>query len=206
VVDHQIAHVYVQRDRIDEVKALVSKLDGVDAVLDTEGKRAAGLDHPRSGELVAIAQRDRWFSYYYWLDDARAPEFARTVDIHRKPGYDPVELFADPAIRALPVKIGWTLLKKKLGFRYLMDVISLDTTLVQGSHGRLPETPGQGPVFCSSEPALVPEGAVPAALVKQLILDHLFEPAVHAVTAPAASRGVLRSAASATSSSRPADP
>ena len=174
VADHQIAHVYVRDGRIEEVKALLSKLEGVESVLDAEGKRAAGLDHPRSGELVAIARRDRWFSYYYWLDDARAPEFARTVDIHRKPGYDPVELFADPAIRALPVKIGWTLLKKKLGFRYLMDVIPLDTSLVQGSHGRLPETSGEGPVFCSSEPALVPEGPVSAAAVKELVLAHLF--------------------------------
>ncbi len=80
-------------------KALLEGLDGVETVLDEEGKRAHGLDHPRSGELVAISKADRWFSYYYWLDDERAPDFARTVDIHRKPGYDPVELFVDPAIR-----------------------------------------------------------------------------------------------------------
>ena len=39
-----------------------------------------------------------WFTYYYWLDDAKAPDFARCVDIHRKPGYDPAELFIDPEI------------------------------------------------------------------------------------------------------------
>ena len=78
---------------MNEVKALVEGLDGVEQVLDEEGKRAFGLDHERSGELVAIAKPDRWFSYYYWLDDDVAPDFARTVDIHRKPGYDPVELF-----------------------------------------------------------------------------------------------------------------
>ncbi len=85
-----------------------------------------------------------------------APDFARTVDIHRKPGYDPVELFLDPALRAPKLKVGWTLLKKAAGFRYLMDVIPLDASLVRGSHGRLPETPGAGPVFISSEPGLVP--------------------------------------------------
>lgn len=178
VADHQVAHVYVRSPaRVAEVKALVEGLDGVESVLDEEGKRAAGLDHPRSGELVAITRKDRWFSYYYWLDDAKAPEFARTVDIHRKPGYDPVELFADPAIRALPVKIGWTLLKKKLGFRYLMDVIPLDTGLVRGSHGRLTERPGEGPVICSNEPRLLPEGTrgLRAADVKELILRHVFD-------------------------------
>ncbi len=178
VADHQVAHVYVRSPaRVAEVKALVEGLEGVESVLDEEGKRAAGLDHPRSGELVAITRKDRWFSYYYWLDDARAPEFARTVDIHRKPGYDPVELFADPAIRALPVKIGWTLLKKALGFRYLMDVIPLDTGLVKGSHGRLNDAPGEGPMIASSEPRLLPEGGggLRADRVKDLILSHVFD-------------------------------
>lgn len=176
VADHQVAHVYVrQKGRVAEVKGLLESLPGVESVLDEEGKRAAGLDHPRSGELVAISARDRWFSYYYWLDDARAPEFARAVDIHRKPGYDPVELFADPKIVSLPLKVGWTLLKKKLGFRYMMDVIPLDATLVQGSHGRVGGAPGEGPLFCSSDPALVPEGPLPAAAVKGLLLAHLFD-------------------------------
>ena len=92
------------RSRVAEVQGAARGLDGVERVLDEEGKRAFGLDHPRSGELVAIAAPDRWFSYYYWLDDARAPDFARTVDIHRKPGYDPVELFVDPAIRFPPAR------------------------------------------------------------------------------------------------------
>lgn len=175
VADHQVAHVYVREARrLAEVKALIEGLPGVDVVLDEEGKRAAGLDHPRSGELVAIARKDRWFSYYYWLDDDRAPEFARTVDIHRKPGYDPVELFADPKIRSLPAKVGWTLLKKKLGFRYLMDVIPLDTSLVQGSHGRLPDLPGEGPLLCAGEPDLLPPGPVRADAVKDIVLDLLF--------------------------------
>ena len=107
VADHQVAHVYVRRpERVAEVRALLEGVEGVDAVLGEEGKRAQDLDHPRSGELVAISTADRWFSYYYWLDDERAPDFARTVDIHRKPGYDPVELFLDPALRAPKLKVG----------------------------------------------------------------------------------------------------
>ncbi|HLT39958.1 MAG TPA: alkaline phosphatase family protein, partial [Enhygromyxa sp.] len=99
VADHQIAHVYVRDPgEIDEVRTLLERLPGVERVLDAAGKRELGLDHPRAGELVAISQADRWFTYYYWLDDRRAPDYARTVDIHRKPGYDPCELFVDPGL------------------------------------------------------------------------------------------------------------
>jgi predicted AlkP superfamily pyrophosphatase or phosphodiesterase len=175
VADHQIAHVYVRRpERIPEVQRLVERVPGVEAVLDQEGKRAAGLDHPRSGELVAVSRADRWFTYYYWLDDAKAPDFARTVDIHRKPGYDPVELFRNPALRVPAISIGWRLAKKTLGFRYLMDVIPLDASLVKGSHGRPTDDPGAGPLMISSEPGLLPDGPVDATQVKGLILDHVF--------------------------------
>jgi predicted AlkP superfamily pyrophosphatase or phosphodiesterase len=177
VADHQVAHVYVRRrERIAEVKRLLEALPGVETVLDDEGKRVHGLDHPRSGELVALAARDRWFTYYYWLDDQVAPDFARTVDIHRKPGYDPVELFLDPALRAPRLKVGWTLLKKMAGFRYLMDVIPLDASLVRGSHGRLHDTREAGPVLISSEPGLLPADIVRAGDVKPLLLAHVFEP------------------------------
>ncbi|MEB2284028.1 MAG: alkaline phosphatase family protein [Polyangiaceae bacterium UTPRO1] len=176
VADHQIAHVYVRRrERIDEVRQLLAGLDGVERVLDAAGQRAAGLDHPRSGELVAVTAADRWFSYYFWLDDARAPDYARTVDIHRKPGYDPVELFLDPALRLPQLKIAWTLAKKAAGFRTLMDVIPLDATLVRGSHGRPTDDPAAGPLVMTSEPALLPER--PAATdVKDLVLRHVFGP------------------------------
>jgi predicted AlkP superfamily pyrophosphatase or phosphodiesterase len=176
LADHQVVHVYVQHGTsVGEVKRLLEGLDGVEQVLDDEGKRAFRLDHPRSGELVAISKPDRWFSYYYWLDDARAPDFARTVDIHRKPGYDPVELFVDPAIRVPPLAIGWRLLKRKLGSRTLLDVISLkDTHLVKGSHGRLTDDPDGGPLVISSAPDLLPEDAIEATLFKDLVLDHVF--------------------------------
>jgi predicted AlkP superfamily pyrophosphatase or phosphodiesterase len=176
LADHQVAHVYLQHgSSAREVKALLERVDGIERVLDEEGKSAAGLDHPRSGELVAIAAPDRWFSYYYWLDDERAPDFARTVDIHRKPGYDPVELFVDPAIRFPPLAVGWRLLKRKLGSRTLLDVISLkDTQLVKGSHGRLPDDPTHGPLVISSAPDLLRAGEVAATDFKELVLAHVF--------------------------------
>jgi hypothetical protein len=175
VADHQVAHVYVARaERVPEVKALLEALPGVEQVLDDGGKRSHGLDHARSGELVAISQADRWFSYYYWQDDDRAPDFARTVDIHRKPGYDPAELFLDPALSLPRLKIGWKLALKALGFRTLLDVIPLDASLVRGSHGRLTDRDDSGPVFLSSEPEMLPEGPVAATAVKGLILDHVF--------------------------------
>jgi predicted AlkP superfamily pyrophosphatase or phosphodiesterase len=176
LADHQVAHVYVQDPgRLDAVRDLVATLDGVEAVWGEEAKRAHGLDHPRSGELVAISKPDRWFSYYYWLDDARAPDFARTVDIHRKPGYDPVELFFDPAYRFTKLQAGWRLGLRKLGQRRLLDVISLkDTQLVKGTHARLTDDPDMGPLVIGSEPDLLPEGAVHATAFKQLVLDHVF--------------------------------
>ena len=175
VADHQIAHVYVNDvQRLGEVRALLEGLDGVERVLDTAGQRAAGLAHERSGELIAISQADRWFSYYYWLDDRLAPDFARTVDIHRKPGYDPVELFIDPEIRFPMLATGWRLAKRKAGLRALLDVISLkDTALVKGSHGRLTDDPDHGPLVISSRADCLPGGAVEASGFKQLVLDHL---------------------------------
>ena len=178
VADHQLAHIYVAEPAlIKKVRRIVEGIDGVDAVLDEEGKREMGLDHPRSGELVALAEPDAWFTYYYWLDDSHAPDFARTVDIHRKPGYDPVELFIDPAIRFPKLALGWRLLKKKLGFRTLMDVIPLDAGLVKGSHGRADTPDALGPIFMSSEPWLLPGGPVDATDVKELFLAHIFEDA-----------------------------
>lgn len=176
VADHQVAHVYVNDPgRIAEVRALLERLDGVEAVLDQSGKRAAGLDHERSGELIAISKAERWFSYYYWLDDQVAPDFARTVDIHRKPGYDPVELFIDPQIRFPLLATGWRLAKRKFGMRALLDVISLkDTALVKGSHGRIGGDPAHGPLVISSRADRLPAGALEASAFKQLVLDHLF--------------------------------
>jgi predicted AlkP superfamily pyrophosphatase or phosphodiesterase len=174
VADHQVAHVYVNDPvYIPKVRDLLETTEGVAQVLDEEGKQAYHLNHTRSGELVAIAQSDAWFTYYYWLDDAKAPDFARTVDIHRKPGYDPVELFLNPQLKFPKLKIASKLLQKKLGFRYLMDVIPVDASLVRGSHGCVTTSPSEGPMFISHQTHLVNEGLIPATDVCSLILQHL---------------------------------
>ncbi|MFH0944608.1 MAG: alkaline phosphatase family protein [Planctomycetota bacterium] len=175
VADHQVAHVYVADAKdLGPVRRLLEATAGIERVLGEEEKRESGLDHPRSGELVAVAAADRWFSYYYWLDDQLAPDFARTVDIHRKPGYDPVELFLDPKIRLPKLKVAGALLKKRLGMRYLLDVISLDASLVKGSHGRLPDREDEGPVLICSRKRLARD-RFSATDVRPLLLDLLFE-------------------------------
>ncbi|MEU4624911.1 nucleotide pyrophosphatase/phosphodiesterase family protein [Actinoplanes sp. NPDC023801] len=166
VADHQVAHVYV-RDPADvpAVSALLRELPGVAEVHD-------GLGHERSGELVLVAERDAWFTYYYWLDDDRAPDFARLVDIHRKPGYDPAELFFDPAGPAAAKRRAATALaRKKLGMRYLMRVVGLDAgaRAVRGSHGRLPDDAADAPVLlCSDATGAVDR--IGATEVKSLLL------------------------------------
>jgi predicted AlkP superfamily pyrophosphatase or phosphodiesterase len=175
VADHQIAHVYVNDPRrVSDVARMLARVPGVDMVLDRGGQAEFGLDHERSGELVAVSAPDAWFTYYYWLDDQRAPDYARTVDIHRKPGYDPAELFLDPALPLPKLRVAATLARKALGFRYLMKVIPLDATLVRGSHGRITESLDDGPVLITSERNAV-EGPLEATQVRDLILGHLFE-------------------------------
>ena len=148
VADHQIAHIYINNaERQTELRALLEATPGIEQVLDKQQQTAWRIAHERSGDFVVIAEADTWFSYYFWLDDALAPDYARTVDIHRKPGYDPVEMFLDPTLTWPVVSVGWRLFKKKLGLRTLMDVIPLDASLIKGSHGRLPEDPEQGAIL-----------------------------------------------------------
>ncbi|MEU8542423.1 nucleotide pyrophosphatase/phosphodiesterase family protein [Streptomyces sp. NPDC048717] len=154
VADHQIAHVYVADPAdVPAVQRVLESLPGVGAVLDEAGRKERGLDHPRSGELVALADRDAWFTYYYWLEDDRAPDFARLVDIHRKPGYDPAELLFDHTDRRVRLRAATALVRKRLGMRYLMNVVSLDSGRVRGSHGLLPAHPDEGPVLLCDDPA-----------------------------------------------------
>jgi predicted AlkP superfamily pyrophosphatase or phosphodiesterase len=175
VADHQVAHVYVNGppDRIADVKRLLQVIPGVAQVLDREEQRSIHLDHARSGELVCLAEAGAWFTYYFWLDDARAPDYARTVDIHRKPGYDPVELFLDPKLSVPKARVGWMVAKKKLGFRTLMRVIPLDAALVKGSHGLAAGKPEEGALLMTSEKHLLATPEVAATGVFELLLRHL---------------------------------
>jgi len=174
VADHQVAHIYVNdRTRLHEVRAAVERVAGVDTVLGESEKRSAHIAHERAGDLIAVAVRDAWFTYYFWEDDRRAPDFARTVEIHRKPGYDPVELFLDPAIRIPPLTVGWKLMKRKAGLRSLLDVIPLDAKLVKGSHGRQTGWDEDGPVFITRTKELVSTQEITSVDVHALILRHL---------------------------------
>ena len=176
VADHQVAHVYVADPAdVGRVRDLLLGLPGVDEVLDRAAQRRYGLDHERSGELVVVAEPGAWFTYYYWLDDDRAPEFARGVDIHRKPGYDPAELFFDPADRLAKAKAGLGLVRKKLGLRYAMNVVPLDPSWVRGTHGRLPSSEADAPLLLCSDAALPfwddAGDVVAAARVRDLVLQ-----------------------------------
>ena len=173
VADHQIAHVYVREPGdIAAVAKLCEALPGVEQVLDLQGKAAYGLDHERSGELVLVADPEAWFTYYYWLDDAAAPDFARVVEIHRKPGYDPAELLFDPVDPGAAKRRAITAVaRKKLGLRYVLNVVGLDAgaRAVRGSHGRLPTDPLDAPVLLCSDPSGVRD-QVAATEVKGLLL------------------------------------
>ena len=158
-MDHQFANVFV-RDAdpvvIDQVVRLFEQQDGIAEVLAGTRRANRDMDHERAGEVILVSSPHSWQAYYWWLDDARAPDFARTVDIHRKPGYDPVELFLDPGLAFPKARIAWRLLQKKLGFRMLMDVIPLDTSLVKGAHGCRPVSRADWPVLISPEPDWLP--------------------------------------------------
>jgi predicted AlkP superfamily pyrophosphatase or phosphodiesterase len=175
VADHQIAHVYVNdRTRVDEVRALVAATAGVETVLGRSEQQGARIAHARAGDLIAVAEPDAWFTYYYWTDDDRAPDYARTVDIHRKPGYDPVELFLDPALPLPSLSVGWRLAKRSAGFRTLLDVIPLDATLVRGSHGRQDVAAADRPVIISRSRGVF-DDRLSSVDVHDVLLRHLFD-------------------------------
>lgn len=156
VADHQVAHIYINDESLrDEVEQLLYSTEGVEEVRvgadffegPTESKNNRAVE--RAGDLIAVSEQDAWFTYYYWFDGTKAPDFARCVDIHRKPGYDPVELFLDPQLKAPQLKVAKFLLKKKLGLRGLLDVIPLDASLVKGSHGRDNVCEAEQPIFAT---------------------------------------------------------
>jgi hypothetical protein len=173
VCDHQLAHVYVNDPAgLGRIRDLIARQPGVARVLAGAEREELGLDHRRSGELIALSRPNAWFAYPFWLDDRQAPDYARTVDIHRKPGYDPCELFLDPALSFPKLRVARRLLGKKLGFRNLLDVIPLDPSLVRGSHGLPASEPLDRPVLIGDGPA-PPGNAVPQTALHDLLLRAL---------------------------------
>ncbi len=172
IADHQVAHIYLNDPSLrDKVRQVLEITPGVQHVLGQAEKSDHRLDHDRSGDFIVIADERSWFTYYYWEDDARAPDFARCVDIHRKCGYDPAELFLDPGLRLPKGRLALRLLQKKLGFRYLMDVIPLDANLVRGSHGRVPEDTLDWPILIGPIKSLSNQEFIMA----DSVCSHLFE-------------------------------
>lgn len=176
VADHQIAHVYLNDPSIKlEVKALLETVSGVEKVLTGEELEKANLKHERCGDLVVVADADSWFTYYFWLDDAKAPDYARMVDIHKKPGYDPVEMLTNPKDKLVMAKVVAKLLKKKMGFRTVMNIIPLDATLVKGSHGRIPEDKADYPILITDQINSSFKDDIEATDVYTILKEHVTE-------------------------------
>ena len=174
VADHQVAHIYVNNKSIlKEVRQRIEAINGVHSVLDSESKAELGLQHQRAGDLIAVSNENAWFTYYYWLDAEFAPDFARTVDIHRKPGYDPVELFLDPKLTFPKAKIATRLIQKKLGFRTLMDVIPLEAGLIKGSHGCRPKNRADWPLLISKSDIMSDKDDLSSTDVHEVIINAL---------------------------------
>lgn len=172
IPDHQVAHIYFNDYSIaPQVIEVLQNTPGVQQILGKQEKFFAGLDHYRSGDLVVVSDFRSWFTYYYWENDKMAPDFARCVDIHRKPGYDPVELFLDPKIKRPKLKLGWKLALKTMRMRTLFDVIPLDATLVKGSHGRVPDDTQDWPVLIGDLPNLPRSMSLSA----HEVFGHLYE-------------------------------
>ena len=174
VADHQIAHVYCKDSKdIARVAKIIKSVEGVEKVLYGDDLKNYHINHERCGDIVVVADKDSWFTYYFWLDDSKAPDYARMVDIHKKPGYDPVEMMTDPKDKLVMAKVVGKLLKKKMGFRTVMDIIPIDATLIKGSHGRLTEDIEDFPIFISNHVTGDNHQKITAIQVRDLIEDHL---------------------------------
>jgi len=176
VADHQIAHVYCKNPaNLEKIAKLIGKEEGVEKVLYGKELEAHNLSNDRCGDIVVVADKDSWFTYYFWLDDAKAPDYARMVDIHKKPGYDPVEMLTDPKDKLVMAKVAGKLLKKKLGFRTVMNIIPLNANLVKGSHGRLTEDKEDFPLLISNENNIQNIEVVSAIDIREIIENHLID-------------------------------
>lgn len=172
VADHQIAHVYINDQKSEKrVRELLENTPGIKMILDKTGKKEFGIDHERAGDFVLIAEDEAWFTYYFWLDDRKAPDYARVVDIHKKPGFDPVEMFMNQKNPFIKIRAGYKLLRKKMGMRYTMDVISLDANLIRGSHGSPFVKEEFYPVCISNH--VLPDGPLKSDDVYDVIWNHL---------------------------------
>jgi predicted AlkP superfamily pyrophosphatase or phosphodiesterase len=143
VVDHQMAHIYTKDINLEEVKNTLINIDGIEKV---EKPEHFGLENNRSGDLIAISDKNAWFTWPYWLDEKNKPDFANSVDIHRKPGYDPCDLFLSSKLNLIS-----RIALKKMGFKVRMSMIDPDPNRIKGSHGLI-NTGDDSPVIISEDP------------------------------------------------------
>ncbi|HMB64802.1 MAG TPA: alkaline phosphatase family protein, partial [Eudoraea sp.] len=176
VADHQIAHIYLNDPSLkEEIRKMCKKVEGVAEVLSDRDLESWHLNHERCGDLVVIADANSWFTYYFWEDDKKAPDFARMVDIHKKPGYDPVEMFTDPSDHWVIPKVIAKLFWKKLGFRTILNIIPLKAELVKGSHGRIPGDPDDYPIFITSRKNSLPGRTLKPTEIFDLLESHIVD-------------------------------
>jgi predicted AlkP superfamily pyrophosphatase or phosphodiesterase len=172
VCDHQLAHVYVRHQTdVPKVMDVLAAVPGVSELVAGKERAKYHLDHERSGEVIALADPRAWFAYNFWPDDKFAPDYARSVAIHHKPGFDPCELFFDPKLAFPKLRSARRLVQKKLGFRTVFDVIPLDARVVRGSHGLTAADPQDRPILIGH--GYNPGPTVPMTAVKEMILEAL---------------------------------
>ena len=170
VPDHQIAHVYVKnKQRVSEIASLLSNVSGIEFVF--SGEDRGELAHERCGEIVVVTKSDYWFTHDWWNTACMAPDYQQSVDIHRKPGYDPRELLLAKGWRGSKTRISLKLLWKKIGFRTLFDVITDDPSLIRGSHGRTPNMGATEPIIILPHHCSVQSETIPATSMKNVMLE-----------------------------------
>jgi predicted AlkP superfamily pyrophosphatase or phosphodiesterase len=174
VADHQIAHIYLNDFSIkSKVISILQQVDGIEKVLHDDDLNSMRLNHKRCGDIVVVANAHSWFTYYFWFDDDKAPDYARMVDIHKKPGYDPVEMLTDPKDSLVVLKVLWKLMRKKLGFRTVLNIIPLKAELIKGSHGRLPDTKEDYPILITDQNSIDLKIEVECTEVFDIIRRHI---------------------------------
>jgi predicted AlkP superfamily pyrophosphatase or phosphodiesterase len=174
VCDNQVAHVYVARgEDIPAVRAILEAVSGVREVFDTAAQVDLGIDHPRSGELIATSTPRAFFSYPYWFEANKQPDFADCVAVFDKIGTDTCELFLKPGL-AGKLHTAKRLAQLGLGLKVPFDIVDTNDANVRGARRIARNDPQRGAAAISSW-NLGRTGPVPMEDLKDLILARMFD-------------------------------
>jgi predicted AlkP superfamily pyrophosphatase or phosphodiesterase len=173
VCDNQVAHVYVRRpEDIGPVRRVLEATSGVKEVLDRAAQAPLGIDHARSGELIAVSTPQAFFSYPYWLDEKKTPDFADCIAIFDKVGTDTCELFLKPGLAGkLHLAKRFAQLGAQLKVPY--NIIDTDDRNVRGARRIARDDPQRGAAAIASWD-LGRKGVVPMEDLKSLVLERMF--------------------------------